>query len=102
MKPSPDSLSRLEFHLGRLLIVGVIVSAALLTAGLALWLAHPDGFAAGWLLNAGLVVLMATPIMRVFVSFAEYVRIRDWLFVATTLVVLVELAVTVVVALIHG
>lgn len=102
MKPSPDSLSRLEYHLGRLLIVGVIVSAALLTVGLALWLAQPDGVAAVWLLNAGLVVLMATPIMRVLVSFAEYVRIRDWFFVATTIVVLVELTVSLVVALIHG
>jgi uncharacterized membrane protein len=101
VKPSPDSLSRLEYYLGRLLVVGVILSASLLTVGLALWLAHPDGVAAQWLLNAGLVVLMATPIMRVFVSFAEYVRIRDWFFVATTIVVLVELTVTVVVALLH-
>jgi uncharacterized membrane protein len=45
---------------------------------------------------------MATPVLRVFVSLAEYVRIRDWLFVATTLVVLVELTVTVVLALTHG
>ena len=31
---------------------------------------------------------MATPILRVVVSFAEYVRMRDWFFVATTMVVL--------------
>jgi uncharacterized membrane protein len=99
VKPDPDSLGRLEHHLGRLLILGVVVSAALLTAGLALWLAHPDGVAATSLLTTGLVVLMATPIMRVLVSFAEYLRMRDWFFVATTIVVLAELAVTVVVAL---
>jgi uncharacterized membrane protein len=99
VKPGADPLSRLEDYLGRLLIAGVFVSAALLTVGLALWLVYPDAVAAVWLLNAGLVVLMATPIMRVFVSFAEYVRIRDWFFVATTIVVLVELAVTVAVAL---
>ena len=42
---------------------------------------------------------MATPMLRVMLSFAEYVRMRDWLFVATTIVVIVELALTVGVAL---
>jgi uncharacterized membrane protein len=37
--------------------------------------------------------------MRVVVSFTEYVRMRDWLFVAMTLVVLAELSLTVAVAL---
>jgi uncharacterized membrane protein len=97
-----DSLARLEHHLGRLLVTGVIVSAVLLAAGLALWLAGPDTPLARWLLSAGLVVLMATPILRVFVSFVEYVRMRDWVFVATTILVLVELTVTVVVALTRG
>ena len=45
---------------------------------------------------------MATPILRVFVSFVEYVRMRDWFFVAITVVVLIELTVTVVVALARG
>jgi uncharacterized membrane protein len=94
-----ESLSRLEQHLGRLLVAGVILSAALLAAGLALWLAHPQGAAAIWLLNAGLVALMGTPIMRVVVSFAEYVRMRDWLFVGMTLAVFAELALTVAIAL---
>ncbi len=96
---SGDSLSRLEEHLGRLLIAGVLLSAGILIVGLALWLANPEGHTAVWLLNAGLIVLMATPILRVLVSFAEYVRIRDWFFVATTIVVLLELAATVAVAL---
>ena len=93
------SLSRLEEHLGRLLIAGVFLSAALLAMGLALWLANPNGAAATWLLNAGLIALMGTPIMRVVVSFAEYVRMRDWLFVGMTLVVFAELALTVAIAL---
>jgi len=92
-------LGRLERHLGRLLIAGVVVSAALLAAGLGLWLAAPGHSATIWLLNAGLIALMGTPIMRVFVSFAEYVRLRDWLFAGLTVVVLAELALTVVVAL---
>jgi uncharacterized membrane protein len=92
-------LTRLEQHLGRLLVSGVILSALLLAAGLALWLAHPNGARAMWLLNGGLVVLIATPILRVILSLAEYVRLRDWVFVATTMAVLIELAVTVIVAL---
>ena len=42
---------------------------------------------------------MATPIMRVVVSFAEYVTTRQWFFAGVTIVVLVELSVTVLVAL---
>ena len=44
---------------------------------------------------------MATPILRVVVSFAEYVRMRDWFFVAMTMVVLAELTLTVIVAFRH-
>lgn len=52
-----------------------------------------------WLLNAGLIVLMATPIMRVIVSFAEYISLRQWFFAGVTILVLAELAITVAVAL---
>jgi uncharacterized membrane protein len=92
-------LDRLENHLGRLLAIGVIASAALLAIGLALWLSNPQSPAAVWLLNAGLLVLMATPILRVVVSFAEYVSAAQWFFAGVTIVVLVELSVTVLVAL---
>jgi uncharacterized membrane protein len=95
----PRQLARLEVHLGRLLMAGVILSALLLALGLTAWLSDPHGLAAVWLLNAGLMVLMATPILRVVVSFAEYVSMRQWFFAAVTMVVLVELSVTVVVAL---
>jgi uncharacterized membrane protein len=95
----PGSFERLELHLGRLLVTGVVVSAVLLAIGLGLWLANPHSTAALWLLNAGLVVLMGTPIMRVVVSFAEYVGMRQWFFAGVTVVVLVELSVTVLVAL---
>jgi uncharacterized membrane protein len=96
---APDgSLSRLEEQLGRLLVAGVILSALLLAAGLVLWLANPHRTAALWLLNAGLIALMGTPIMRVVVSLAEYVRMRDWFFVGMTIVVLAELTLTVAVA----
>ena len=98
MSTGSESLSGLEQDLGRLLVTGVIISAVLLAAGLGLWLVHPAGGIAAWLLNAGLIVLMGTPMMRVLVSFLEYVRMRDWFFVAMTIVVLAELTLTVVVA----
>ena len=93
------SLARLEVHLGRLLITGVMVSATLLATGLGLWLSGSHLAASTWLLNAGLIVLMSTPILRVIVSFAEYVAMREWFFAAVTIFVLLELSVTVVVAL---
>jgi uncharacterized membrane protein len=97
-----ESLGDLERQLGRLLIGGVIVSALLLAAGLALWLRDPGGASTVRLLDAGLIALMATPILRVVVSFAEYVRRRDWFFVAMTMLVLAELTLTVAVAFRSG
>ena len=94
-----DALTTLEHRLGRLLVTGVVLSAVLLASGLVFWLWHPGAPSSGWLLNAGLIVLMATPIVRVIVSVAEYVRLRQWFFVVVTLIVLAELTVTVAVAL---
>jgi uncharacterized membrane protein len=99
LRTDPASLARLEVHLGRLLVTGVIASTVLLAIGLVFWLLSPQSPVALWLLNAGLIVLMGTPIMRVVVSFAEYVGMRQWFFAGVTIVVLVELSVTVLVAL---
>ena len=99
MRREASSLDRLEIHLGRLLVTGVLASAVLLASGLAHSLFNPQSGAAVWLLNAGLIVLMATPMMRVAVSFAEYVRMRQWLFAGVTIVVLLELSLAVLVAL---
>lgn len=93
---SEAPLGRLEVHLGRLLLSGVLASAACLAAGLLLTLA---GRSAAVILTTGLVLLMATPILRVVVSIVEYVRMRDWFFVAVTLFVLLVLAGTVLIAL---
>lgn len=86
------SNDRLEAAVGRVLRVGVTASSVCLAVGLALsmvpqaeWLAHP-------LLNAGLVILMATPVGRVVISVAEYAVERDWVFVVLTTIVLLELA----------
>lgn len=99
MNGTQSSAARLERILGRLLVTGLTAAAICLAAGLLLFLARPDSAAAAHVLNAGLVVLMATPILRVVVSVVEYVRMRDWLFVVTTMVVLGVLAATVVFAL---
>jgi uncharacterized membrane protein len=93
------SLMQLERKLGRVLVTGVMGSAVLLTMGLSAWFWNPASAAATWLLNAGVIVLMATPILRVIVSVAEFVHLRQWFFVAVTLIVLAELAITVGVAL---
>ena len=87
-------LARLERHLGYLLVTGVIAAAACLSVGLALYVTGPDSTLAMRLLEAGLYVLMATPILRVVVSVVEYVRMRDWFFTLTTLAVLTELGIT--------
>jgi uncharacterized protein DUF1634 len=92
-------VSRLEVHLGRLLLGGVLSSAGCLTAGLALTLVRSAPSIANALLTTGLMILMATPILRVVVSLVEYARMRDWFFVATTLAVLIVLFVTIGVAL---
>jgi uncharacterized membrane protein len=99
MTTQSDALARLEHHVGKLFVVGVTVSAALLVLGLALFLVAPDLPATARLLDAGLLVLMATPMLRVLLSAVEYARMRDWLFVSTTLAVIAQLAVTIISAL---
>jgi uncharacterized membrane protein len=83
-----------ELLLGRTLGIGVLVSTVLLALGLLLSLVMP-GAPANWLLDAGLVLLMATPMARVLLSCAEYVRERDWFFAVNAFGVLVVLAITV-------
>ena len=97
-----EALERLETHLGTLLFVGVAAAASLLAIGLVLWMVNANATVATWLLNAGLIVLMATPILRVIVSVVEYARGRDWFFVTTTLAVLGVLLVSIVLALKTG
>jgi uncharacterized membrane protein len=99
MRSGPEALKRLEHQLGQLLITGVTTSAVLLAAGVALVLGWPELGFGRWLLTGGLLILMATPMLRVVVSFAEYVKLKEWFFVATTLIVLAELTMTVVYAL---
>lgn len=99
MTPLPDdSLARLEALFGKVLVTGVVASAALLGVGLLLWLLGYDGTWDRRILDAGLVTLMATPIVRVVVSAVEYTRQREWFFALTSLAVLAVLAFTLAIA----
>jgi len=93
------SAERLERILGRVLGIGVAASTVCLTAGLLMTFALGSTRMAGALLSVGIVVLLATPVVRVAVSSAGYASRRDWLFVTLTLVVFGELLATIVAAL---
>lgn len=85
-----DSQNRLETRVGQTLRVGVRASTLFLVLGLFISLVS-DAPVAQWLLSAGLVILMATPIARVAATVVEYASARDWTFFALTSIVLVEL-----------
>ena len=92
--------AELEQRLGRVLTVGVRASALFLAVGLALSFTDGGASVASWLMTAGLLMLMATPVARVVTSMAEYLRHRDWTFSILTAVVLLELGAGIVAALV--
>lgn len=102
MSRESEGLSRLEHELGRLLLAGVLISAAALAAGVGWLLIEPASGGATRLLTAGLAVLTLTPMLRVVVSIVEYFRMGETTFAAITLLVLAELTVGVVYALWRG
>jgi uncharacterized membrane protein len=84
----------LEDRLLWIVKIGVLVSGLALAAGLALHVVQGDRPASRSLLAVGLVVLMAVPGLRVIIATADRVGRRDWYFVAATVIVLVELSLT--------
>jgi uncharacterized membrane protein len=101
--------------LGRVLQIGVIVSAAIVLCGAIIYLAKrvdiaPDyrvfhgepadlrsvpgiladarAFSGRGLIQLGLLVLISTPIARVLFSVIGFVRQRDWMYVGITVIVL--------------
>ena len=91
--PDPQ-LSRLEHQIGRLLRVGVVLSAAALALGLAC--AAGGIGASDAIMRGGLVLLMAIPVMRILASFIDAVRRGDRLLSGATAFVLIVMALTVV------
>jgi len=92
--------ARLELIIRRILRVGVTTSSVLLAIGLTWSFVAPGTPASGLLMTVGLMILMATPATRVAASVIEYAVERDWLFVALTGVVLLEIIASVIAALV--
>ena len=86
-----EAIDRLEVQVGRLLEAGVVVSAVALGGGLLMWMIVRDSRIASGLLTGGLIALMLTPLARVVASLIAWVRMRDWFFVWTTVMVFVVL-----------
>jgi uncharacterized membrane protein len=86
-----DLFDRLERQLGRLLYAGVMSAAVCLTIGLILTMTGMSAAISNTILTSGLVILMLTPLARVVASLVVYARMRDWFFVATTVMVFVVL-----------
>ncbi len=80
---------QLELQIGRVLRLGVATSTVCIAVGLAMGLLDPHG--SPRLLEAGILVLIATPAARVMLSIVEYAIARDWTFVVITSIVLLEL-----------
>lgn len=84
----------LETSIRALMAACVWGSTACLVVGLALWLVQHDSSRAVVLLNSGIVILMATPVLRVMLAAAEAVRAKDWPHLATIATVSLLLALT--------
>jgi uncharacterized membrane protein len=92
----------LERSIGFVLRAGVIASSTCLTVGLVLALVSGEQGAALLLLQAGVILLLITPVARVVVSIGQFASAHDWTFMGLTLVVLVELMASAAAALIFN
>ena len=91
-------MNDLERAVGRVLQVGVVVSAAALIAGFIAAGVAGEGGVSMHLLTFGVLVLIGTPVARVALSVVSYTRSRDWTFALLTLIVLAELVASIVAA----
>ena len=69
-------------------------SSFVLVTGLVVHIVLADEVLAQRVLRAGLVLLMATPALRILIAVADRARRRDVQFIVITLVVVVELCLT--------
>jgi hypothetical protein len=83
----------IEVRLRWVSITTVALFAAALTGGMILYLFLPESAVSARLIEAGLVLLMAAPAVRILIAVAERLRRHDWTFVAMTLIVAIELAI---------
>ena len=74
--------------------VGIVaLFSAAFAIGLVLYLLDPGSRGAELALHGGLMLLMASPALRILVATAERVRRRDILFLVMTVAVVVELGI---------
>ena len=109
-------MSKLNRHISRVLTAGLLVSVALLVIGVVLTVVRPDLAAVheasvgripaeiaalrpGGFFDLGLLVLLATPALRVAALLAGFVQRRMWLFSLFSLIVLGVLALSAYVGL---
>ena len=92
----------LERSIGFVLRAGVVASSACLGIGLALALVNGEQGPALFLLHAGVILLLITPVARVIVSIVQFASARDWTFMGLTIVVLIELMASALAALVFN
>ncbi|MDF2630566.1 MAG: hypothetical protein K0R39_4397 [Symbiobacteriaceae bacterium] len=85
----------MEIVLARLLRVGSMIAAGLMAVGILLMVVGV-GFG-GAVIQAGLLTLVSTPVIRVLAAMVVFLRERDFLFAGFCVVVFVSLAVGMVI-----
>ena len=98
--PDVTRAPSMEQAVGFVLRAGVMASSVCLAIGLALALVRGEQGAALFLLHAGVILLLITPVARVVVSIGQFAAAGDWTFTSLTIVVLVELMASAVTALV--
>ena len=100
-KPAASSHEPIELTLARLLRVGSLIAAVLIAVGLGIMLSGNEQLASR-LVTAGLLVLMATPVLRVVTAGIIFIREKDWRFACFCLVVICALAAGIYLGQTHG
>jgi len=95
----PFDVFAFEGLIGRLLLVGLRTSEVCLVSGLSVWVIDADGAFTHWLLAIGLMALMTVPVLRIVLTVVEALRMKDGLFVVTTVAVSIILGLTIAYAL---
>ena len=90
MSPHLDE-SSFERILAAVILVAFWVAFTTLAAGLLLWLAFPASDAGAVCLSAGLIGLLAMPLLRLVWAMATAVSQRDWVMLGAAVMVLVIL-----------
>lgn len=109
-----EEMNRIELVIGKILRVGVIISAAIMIIGLALFLItgnsgyagnyHPSSFKEIFsgialfkpyaIMMLGIFCLILTPVLRVVVSIYSFYKEHDMLYVGITTFVLIVLIIS--------